>query len=113
MMNKILLGLAFSLTASVAFAQVIEDEAGSITLGGTAQNVFSGRVPANGYEVCNSDATNDLWLSNTGTAAANSAGSVRVPANGGCYITRPGYQPQKAVSIVGANTAQKFTAKKW
>ncbi|MBS1725036.1 MAG: hypothetical protein JSS66_19015 [Armatimonadetes bacterium] len=91
--------------------------AGTITTGGTAQQLFGGAIPGAGWEVCNPDATNDLWVSDMGTAAANAAGSYRAVANGGCYLTpRDGNGKASVlgpVSIVGAVTGQKFSARKW
>jgi hypothetical protein len=89
------------------------DGSTSITTGGTAQNLFSGATPTNGFEVCNPDASNDLWISDTTTAVANGQGSIRVAANGGSYTTPPGYRPIGAVSVVGASTGQKITARRW
>lgn len=94
-----------------------DDSAGdgstSITTGGQAQTLFGGLTPTNGYEVINPDPTNDLWVSDTTTAAANGQGSRRVAANGGAYWTPPGYAPRGPVSIFGAVTGQKITAIKW
>ena len=89
------------------------DGSTTISAGGTAQNLFSGTTPTNGFEVCNPDATNDLWVSDSTTAAANGTGSYRVAANGGTYTTPVGYKPIQAVSIVGAVTGQKITARRW
>jgi hypothetical protein len=89
------------------------DGSTTITTGGTAQNLFSGTVPVNGYSICNPDPTNDLWVSDSTTAVANGAGSIRVAANGGYYATEPGQKPIGAVSIVGAVTGQKITARRW
>ena len=100
-------------TPSVLIGAAGADGSTTITLGGTAQNLFAGATPTNGFEICNPDATNDLWVSDSTTAAANGTGSYRVAANGGTYTTPPGYKPIGAVSIVGAVTAQKITARKW
>jgi hypothetical protein len=89
------------------------DGSGTITTGGTAQNLFTGATPTNGYAVYNPDPTNDLWINEGAAALANGSGSIRVSANGGAYETPPGYKPFHAVSIVGAVTAQKFTARQW
>ena len=89
------------------------DGSTTITTGGTAQNLFSGTVPTDGYSICNPDSTNDLWVSDSTTAAANGQGSIRVAANGGYYATEPGQKPISAVSIIGAVTGQKITARRW
>lgn len=89
------------------------DGSSTITLGGTAQNLFAGATPANGFEVVNPDATEDLWISDSGTAIANGVGNIRVAANGGSYVTPDGMRPFHAVSIVAATTGHKFTARSW
>jgi hypothetical protein len=89
------------------------DGSTTITTGGTAQNLFSGATPTNGFAIYNPDASNDLWVSDSTTSAANGTGSVRVQANGGGYETPPGYKPIGAVSVFGATTGQKITARRW
>lgn len=90
------------------------DGSGTITTGGTAQNLFSGNVPPNGYSVYNPD-TADLWIREGGTAAAAGAGSVLVGANGGSYECPRDKKlgPLGPITIVGAGTGQKFTARGW
>lgn len=90
------------------------DGSGAITAGGTAQQLFAGAVPASGYAVYNPDPSNDLWINDSGGAATpGAAGSIRVAANGGGYETPAGMRPATAVSIIGAVTGQKFTARRW
>lgn len=85
----------------------------TIAAGGVAQNLFGGATPTNGWAIYNPDASNDLWVSDSTTAAANGQGSIKVAANGGGYETPPGYKPSHAVSIIGAVTGQKITACRW
>lgn len=89
------------------------DGSTTITLGGTAQNLFAGATPTNGWEVCNPDTTEDLWVSDSTTALANGAGSYRVVLGGGCYGLPFGSKPLGAVSVVAATTGHKITARKW
>jgi hypothetical protein len=89
------------------------DGSTTITAGGTAQTLFGGVVPSNGFGIYNPDASNDLWISDTGTAAINSQGSIRVIANGGGYETPTGYKPGGVVSVIGSATGQKITARRW
>lgn len=87
----------------------------TITTGGTAQILFGGKQPTNGFGIYNPDPSNDLWVSDSTTAAANAAGSIRVPANGGWYET-PNVvlaKPLGKISIVGAVTGQAITARSW
>jgi hypothetical protein len=94
-------------------ANATTDGSTTITTGGTAQNLFGGASPANGYAICNPDTVNDLWVSDSTTAVANGAGCFRVAANGGYYATEPNQKPLGAVSIVGSTTGQKITARRW
>ena len=89
------------------------DGSGTITTGGTAQNLFGGVAPLHGFAIYNPDATNDLWINDAGAAAVATAGSIRVAANGGSYVTPDFYIPVGPVSIVGATTGGKYTAKQW
>ena len=109
-----LTNFALLLQASTANAtDTGSDGSASITTGGTAQNLFGSATPANGFAIYNPNSTNDLWVSDSTTASANGQGSLRVPANGGSYETPPGYKPMGAISIVGAVTSQKITARRW
>ena len=85
----------------------------AITTGGTAQTLFGGATPTNGFSVSNPDQSNDLWISDSATASPNGQGSIRVVANGGYYETPPRYKPVGAVSVYGATTGQKITAREW
>lgn len=89
------------------------DGSTTIVAGGTAQPLFAGVTPPNGFEICNPDPSEDLWVSDSAAAAANGTGSFRVAANGGTYTTPSGYRPIGAVSIVGATTGHKITARRW
>jgi hypothetical protein len=70
-------------------------------------------VPTNGFSICNPDATNDLWISDSSTASPNGQGSIRIAANGGYYASEAGQKPIQAVSVYGAITGQKITARRW
>ncbi len=85
----------------------------TITTGGAAQNLFGGVVPKTGWEIHNPDASEDCWVSDSATAAANAQGSRRVVANGGWYETPPGKRPPAAVSVICATTGHKLTASRW
>ena len=90
----------------------ITDGSGTITNGGTAQLRFGGVVPPHGFSIFNDDASNALWFSWSTTAAANTNGSIEI-LSGGLYESPQGVIPAQAISIVGASTAQKFTAFYW
>ena len=84
----------------------------SITTGGTAQTLFSGATPPNGWKVANPDAAEDLWVSDSTTAAPNGQGSYRLPA-GGIITTEPGEKPAGPVSVYAATTGHVITARSW
>lgn len=86
------------------------DSSGTITAGGTAQNVFT---PLHGFLLCNPHPSEVLWFSMSTTAAANGTGSLSLAPMGGTFISPPGMVPFAAVSIVGATTGHKFTAVQW
>lgn len=81
------------------------DRSGSITLGGTAQVLAAANTARRGLTGQNIS-TGDLWINELGgTAAADTVGSYKVAA--GATFT---VQTNRAISIVGATTGQKFTA---
>ncbi len=88
------------------------DGSAAIALGGTAQSLFAGTVPANGYSVSNPDAAEELWISDTTVAVANNTGSILVPP-GYEYTSPAGRKPIGAVSVVAATTGHKITASRW
>ena len=86
------------------------DGSGSVGVGGTAQLLFAGAVPANGYLVANNSSAT-LYVSDVGTATA---GGTSVPiAAGAVFMTPSGYQPPGPVSLYGATTGQAFAARRW
>lgn len=81
------------------------DRSGSITTGGTAQQLAAANAARKSLVVQNiSDA--DLWINEIGgTAAADTAGSWKVTAGSAFAVST-----NRAISIVGATTGKKFTA---
>lgn len=81
------------------------DRSGSITLGGTAQSL----APANAARISLSGqniSSGDLWINEIGgTAAADTAGSFKVSSGSMFEIAT-----NRAVSVVGATTGQKWSA---
>lgn len=84
-----------------------------IATGGTAQTIFGGTRPVHGWSVGNPNASDDLWCSDSTTAAVNGLGSYRIAANGGLYETPDLYYPSATVSCVGPTTGDKITARRW
>ena len=87
------------------------DGSGAVATGGSAQTLFGGIVPVNGYLVQNNSSA-ALWLSDVGVASAGGA-SLQLAANGGTFTTPSGYKPSGAVSLYGAATGQAFAARRW
>lgn len=81
------------------------DRSGAITTGGTAQQLAasnSSRASLMGQNI----SAGDLWINEIGgTAAVDTSGSYRI-ASGECWAIRT----NRAISIIGATTGQKFTA---
>jgi hypothetical protein len=86
------------------------DGSSTINVGGTAQLLFAGVVPTNGFQIGNTSA-GMIYVSDVGTAAAG--GSSMPIAAGAIYTTPDGYRPAGAVSIYGASTGQSFAARRW
>jgi hypothetical protein len=86
------------------------DGSGSIVLGGTAQVLFGGTVPANGYMIGNTS-SHTLYVSDVGTATA-SGSSMPILTNT-IFMTPPGYKTPGAVSLYGGTTSDPFAARKW
>ena len=87
------------------------DGSGTVGTGGSAQTLFGGIVPMNGFVVQNNSST-ALWISDVGVASAGGA-SIQLAANGGVFATPAGYKPAGAVSLYGAATGQVFAARRW
>lgn len=86
------------------------NRSGTITAGGTAQVAMALNASRRGFSIQN-NSTGDLWFDTLATAVQSqpsiclSAGSLYETPYGGC--------PTGAVSIIGATTAQAFSAREW
>ena len=87
------------------------DGSGTVATAGSAQTLFGGIVPANGFFVQNNSSAS-LWISDVGVAAAGGA-SIQLAANGGIFITPSGYKPAGALSLFGLTTGQAFATRGW
>ena len=86
------------------------DGSGTVTAGGSAQTLFGGVLPANGWLVANNSATT-VYVSDVGTATS---GGASIPiAPGAVFATPSGYKPPGSVSLYGATTGQAFAARRW
>ena len=86
------------------------DGSATVVAGGTAQTLFAGVVPINGYLLANNSSA-ILYVSDVGTATSGGA-SVPIPA-GAVFMTPSGYKPAGAVSLWGGATGQAFAARRW
>lgn len=86
------------------------DKSGTITLGGTAQELMASNPERSGFWLQNVSA-GDLWISDIGTAAATQP-SLKVAA-GAIYESPMTGCPTGAISIFGATTGQAFSAREW
>jgi hypothetical protein len=86
------------------------DGSGTIAVGGTAQLLFAGIVPVNGFQVCNNSSA-AIYVSDVGNAS--NGGTSMLVGPGAIYTTPNGYRPAGAVSVYGASTGQAFAARRW
>jgi hypothetical protein len=86
------------------------DGSGAVGAGGTAQTLFGGIVPANGWLVANNSAA-PLYVSDVG--AATSGGASIPVAPGAVFATPSGYRPAGAVSLFGTAAGQAYAARRW
>jgi hypothetical protein len=86
------------------------DGSGTVVAGGTAQMLFSGITPINGWLVANNSSA-VLYVSDVGTATPGGA-SIPIPA-ASLFATPSGYKSVGAVSIYGATTGQAYAARRW
>jgi hypothetical protein len=101
----ILVDASGNLSDAGAPLQAGTDRSGAIAAGGTAQQLAAANTVRRSLKGQNISA-GDLWINeNGGTAAADTAGSYKVPAGATFSVGT-----NRAVSIVGALTGQKFSA---
>lgn len=106
-------GNAADLQATVTpAAATLTDRSGSITTGGTAQQLAAANAVRRGWRFQNTSSA-DQWFNDTGgSASVGGAGCFKV-ASGGYYETPVGGASQTAISIYGATTGQTFSASEW
>jgi hypothetical protein len=86
------------------------DGSGTVNAGGTAQTLFGGVVPVDGWLVAN-NSTVTVYVSDVGIATS---GGASIPiAPGAVFATPSGYKPSGPVSLYGATTSQAFAARRW
>lgn len=98
------------LSADTVIRSTSTDRGGTITAGGTAQQMMAANTARRGFLIQN-QSTGDLYINGLSTAAANQT-SLRIPA-GALYETSPHHSGTGAVSIFGATTGQAFYAREF
>ncbi len=93
-----------------AAGPLASDGSGTVVAGGTAQAVFGGIVPVNGWLVAN-NSLQMLYVCDVG--AATSGGASIPVAPGAVFATPSGYKPAGAVSLFGGTTGQQYAARRW
>jgi len=89
---------------------VATDRGGTITAGGTAQQLMAANANRRGYSVQN-QSTGDLYI-NAMTTATIDYHSLKIPA-GSLYESPPTHVGPGAVSIIGATTGAAFFAREF
>ena len=87
------------------------NKSGTITLGGTSQTLAAANAARQGWWVQN-HSVGDLWVNDLGAAAIIGQPSIKIPA-GALYEPPYGGHGGAALAIIGATTAQAFTAREW
>lgn len=88
----------------------LTDLSGTVTAGGTAQQIAAARQYRR-YFILQNLSAGDIWI-NFGVVAVASQPSLRIPAGGAVeFSTLLGVVPNAFVSVIGATTSQAFTAK--
>ena len=95
---------ASEIGAAVNTLPALTDRSGTVTTGATAQQVMAANATRQVGYVTNLHAT-AAWVSEVGTAAADTAGSVELPQHA-TYIV----EGRGAVSYLHPTTGAKFTA---
>ncbi len=93
---------------------------GTIASGGTAQNAITAGASLRGFTIANTDTTEVMWISFTGTAVAGGSGSFPLaPATAtsfaglSSYTTPFGAGFNTNLSVIGATTSHPFSCTKW
>lgn len=101
-------GSELLLSIQTLAAGAVTDGSGTITNGGTAQQVFAANA-ARRYLLIQNQSTGDLWVNYKGSAAVESQPSVLLAPNGSLSFD-DSFVPNAAVSLIGATTGQAFVA---
>lgn len=86
----------------------LTDGSGTITTGGTSQQIFASNT-ARKYLLFVNVSSEDLWI-NFGTAAVVTQPSIKVVPNGS-FVMEGFFVSTQTVNVIGATTGSAFTAK--
>lgn len=90
---------------------LVADKSGTVTLGGTAQQLMAANPLRRGFFIQN-QSTADMWINAKGATATAAEPSIWLPA-GAAYSTDYGNVSLLAISIFGATTGQAFCAEEY
>jgi len=91
------------------FQNTSTDKSGTITTGGTAQNVFAGSASTKGWDFTNLSSVM-MYLTDTGTAATATTGILVAPNQ---TATDAGHPTANALSVFCATTSSAFAARQY
>lgn len=87
----------------------LTDASGTITTGGTSQQVLAAN-PSRRYLLVQNLSTTDLWL-RFAVAAVTDQPSIRLVAGATFEWNAPGFVPEDSFNVIGGTTGQKFVVK--
>lgn len=106
-----IIGTAAGEVAITSLPVALTDRSGTITLGGTAQALMAANASRKGFVVYNNSA-GSLWINELGATAVLAQPAIEVKTATSYTPPEGGVSPA-AISIIGATTAQAFTAREW
>jgi hypothetical protein len=101
--------MANPLKVDISLQGALTDKSGTITTGGTAQQLAAANPTRRYLLVQNLDSSNPLWINFT-TTAVQTQPSIRIGV-GGSFVMEAGFISTELVSVVGAVTGHAWTAK--
>lgn len=90
-------------------AGALTDGSGTLTAGGTSQQVFAANTSRK-YLLVQNNSAEAMWV-NFGVAAVTTQPSIQLGPNGGSIEYEDNFVPSGTVNIIGATTSDVFTAK--
>jgi hypothetical protein len=106
-------GIASAVAIPVTYATATRtSRSGTITAGGTAQQLMAANTSRKGWCLQNNNTTGKIWFDETGATAVASQPSI-VLYPGDFYESPPGGATPTAISIIGDTTGMIFSAREW